>query len=104
MSMTPEEMGRKLVAMGKKGWAPNHQDNKLLFDAGRALLKLAETVQELQEKAYNLEEQLAIREEMDHQGDPEIDRWPPDDPDPEPEEAPEDAVEDFWADDWPLGG
>lgn len=99
--MTPEEMGRKLVAMGKKGWAPNHQDNKLLFDAGRALLKLAETVAELQEKAYNLEEQLAIREEMEHQGDPEIDRWPPEDePDPEPEEAPED----FWADDWPLGG
>ena len=100
--MTPEEMGRKLVAMGKKGWAPNHQDNKLLFDAGRALLKLAETVAELQEKAYNLEEQLAIREEMEHQGDPEIDRWPPEDePDPEPEEAPQD---DFWADDWPLGG
>lgn len=90
-----------MVAMGKKGWAPNHQDKKLLFDAGRALLKLAETVQELQEKAYNLEEQLAIREEMEHQGDPEIDRWPPEDePDPDPEEAPED----FWADDWPLGG
>lgn len=99
--MTPEEMGRKLVAMGKKGFMANHQDNKLLYDAGRALLKLAETVQELQEKAYNLEEQLAIREEMEHQGDPEIDRWPPEDePDPEPEDAPED----FWADDWPLGG
>ncbi len=99
--MTPEEMGRKLVAMGKKGFMANHQDNKLLFDAGRALLKLAETVAELQEKVYNLEEQLAIREEMEHQGDPEIDRWPPEDePDPEPEDAPED----FWADDWPLGG
>lgn len=99
--MTHEEMGRKLVAMGKKGWAPNHQDNKLLFDAGRSLLKLTETVRDLQERVYNLEEKLAIREEMDHQGDPEIDRWPPDDPDPEPEDPPAD---DFWADDWPLGG
>ena len=99
--MKPEEMGRKLLAMGKKGFMANHQDNKLLYDAGRALLKLAETVADLQEKVYNLEEQLAIREEMDHQGDPEIDRWPPEDePEPEPEEAPED----FWADDWPLGG
>lgn len=99
--MTHEEMGRKLVAMGKKGWAPNHQDNKLLFDAGRAILQLAQTVGELQEKVYNLEEQLAIREEMEHQGDPEVDRWPPDDPDPDPEDPPAD---DFWADDWPLGG
>lgn len=99
--MKPEEMGRKLLAMGKKGFMANHQDNKLLYDAGRALLKLAETVADLQEKVYNLEEQLAIREEMEHQGDPEIDRWPPEDePEPEPEEAPED----FWADDWPLGG
>lgn len=97
--MTHEEMGRKLMAMGKKGWAPNHQDNKLLFDAGRAILQLAQAVADLQEKAYNLEEQLAIREEMEHQGDPEVDRWPPDEPDPEPEPG-----EDFWSDDWPLGG
>lgn len=103
MSMSPEEMGRKLVAMGKKGFMANHQDNKLLFDAGRALLKLAETVRDLQERAYNLEEQLAIREEMEHQGDPEIDRWPPDD-EPLDAAAPGEAAEDFWDDDWPLGG
>ena len=103
--MTPEEMGRKLAAMGKKGFMANHQDNKLLFDAGRALLKLAETVAELQERVYNLEEQLAIREEMDHQEDPEVDRWPPDDIDePVDAAAPEEAPEDFWADDWPMGG
>ena len=99
--MTAEEAGKKLIAMGKKGHAPNWQDNKFFIDAGRWLLRLQKQVGDLQEKVYELEERLAIREEMDHQGDPEIDDFPPAD-DCLDAAAPGEAAEDFWEDDWPL--
>ena len=99
--MTAEECGKKLIAMGKKGYAPNHQDNKLFVDAGRWILSLQKQVSELTDKVEDLEERLAIREEMDHEGDPEIDAFPPED-DLIDAAAPGEAAEDFWGDDWPL--
>lgn len=99
--MTAEDAAKKLISMGKKGYAPNYQDNKFFIDAGRWIMRLRQQVSDLQEKVYDLEERLAIREEMDHQGDPEIDNFPPQD-DCLDTAAPGEAAEDFWGDDWPL--
>ena len=99
--MTAKEAAHKLISMGKKGYAANWQDNQFFQTAGRLILELIQKVDELTEKAYDLEEKLAIREEMDHEGDPEIDEFPPDDCYMDAA-APGEAAEDFWGDDWPL--
>ena len=101
--MKAGEMAQKLYTLGKRGIFANYQENELLKAAARMIQAMDKTIGELTEKVYELEETLAIREEMDHQGDPEIDRWPPDDID-EPLEAaaPGEAAEDFWEDDWPV--
>ena len=99
--ITGKEVGLKLLRMGKKGFMPNYQDNRLLQQAGQLILELLGKVDELTEKCYQLEESLAIREEMDHEGDPEIDEFPPDDSYMDAA-APGEAAEDFWGDDWPL--
>ena len=99
--MTAEEMGKKLISMGKKGSAVNHQDNEFLKKAGIMMLQLCHQAEAQEEKILDLEERLAIREEMDHEGDPEIDAFPPEDAYLDAA-APGAAAEDFWADDWPL--
>ena len=98
--VTGKEIGLKLLRMGKKGYMANFQDNRLLQQAGQLILELLGKVDELTEKVYQLEESLAIREEMDHQGDPEIDEFPPDDACLDTSDG--EAAEDFWGDDWPL--
>lgn len=64
--MTREEMAKKLIAMGKKGYCWNHQDNSLLISAGTALLEAAETEaglrRELAETMDALARQLAERQ------------------------------------------
>lgn len=100
--MTAEEIGKKLIAMGKKGFMANYQDNQFLQRAGQLILRLEKKNGELEEQIFDLEERLAIREEMDHEGDPEIDAFPPEDAYLDAA-APGEAAEDFWADDWPLG-
>ena len=99
--MTALEISRKLIAMGKKGFCPNHQDNRLLMEAGKLIREMDQAIGSLKEQVYDLEERLAIREEMDHEGDPEIDAFPPEEDYPDAE-APGEAAEDFWGDGWPL--
>lgn len=99
--MTAKEIALKLLAMGRKGYCANYQDNDLLKKSGQLILALLKKADDLTERVYQLEESLAIREEMEHQGDPEADEFPPDE-DCMDTAAPGEAAEDFWGDDWPL--
>lgn len=99
--MNAKEIGLKLITMGRKGYAVNNRDNTLIQQAGHLILELLKKIDELTERVYTLEESLAIREEMEHQGDPGVDDFPPED-DLLDAAAPGEAAEDFWGDDWPL--
>ena len=99
--MTAEEIGKKLIDMGKKAVSVQGKDNAFLKKAGLMMIQMCHHAEALEEKILDLEERLAIREEMDHEGDPEIDAFPPEDAYLDAA-APGAAAEDFWADDWPL--
>lgn len=96
--MNVNEAAKKLIAMGKKGFCPNYQDNRLLMEAGRKLLELTEAVEKLNDQVQDLQERIAIMAEMDPEG--RDDTWPPD-MDAE-EAAADEAPDGFWDDDWPL--
>lgn len=89
--MTREDMARKLIAMGKKGYCPNHQDNALLIDAGTALLQAAETEAELRRKLTEtgdaLDRQRAERQQKAEAIDKAIDLLESVWECPDPEEA-----------------
>ena len=99
--MTAEEYARKLIRMGKKGYAANYQDNQFMRQAGELILRLLDKVSSLTETVYTLEERLAIREEAETDADGVVDDFPPD-TDCLDVTAPGEAAEDFWGDDWPL--
>ena len=99
------DMARQLITMGKRGHCVNHQENRLLIDAGEALqilqsqkdalmtenADLRERINWLEEEKALLEERVAIMAEDGDEEDPFRDAA-----------APGEAAEDFWDDDWPL--
>lgn len=107
--MNTVDMAQKLIAYGKKGYALNHQDNRLMQDAGKRMLALQDKIDALMteiadkdEKICMLESEKTILEErIAIMLEDEADEDPPFEP--LDAAAPGEAAEDFWDDDWPLG-
>lgn len=101
-----EEMAKKLISMGKKGFCANWQDNALLKSAGKRLLQMQDRISQLlteitdkQEKIDQLEEEKTI---LDERIAIMLGEEPPEDETAEGTAPPGEAAEDFWDDMWPL--
>lgn len=104
--MNSTDIGQKLISMGKKGFAANHQDNEFLKTAGRMMLAMEARLDAYQtsdadkeERINALEVQIATLEEEKTILEERIAIMLGDE---EPETESADDGEYDWDDMWPL--